>query len=153
VRSPCSLCVCESVPFKFLMPEPICMKICISVLAAEPLSGLLYESLLSIYVSVYVSLLSSLGKVSVKCMPPFIARKVIGKHVPAVTNTEQQEYCWTIVRMGLCVCIPLSLLSNNSAKTFPQQRRIVGSLVFYVVRVVSEESRRLVLPRTSCYLC
>jgi hypothetical protein len=52
--------------------------------------------------------------------------------------------------MGLC--IPLSLLGNNSVKTFPQQRRIFGGVVFYTVRVVTKESRRLVLPRTSCYL-
>jgi hypothetical protein len=47
------------------------------------------------------------------------------------------------------LCIPLSLLGNNSVKTFPRQCRIVGRVVFYVVRVVSNENR-LVLPRTSC---
>jgi hypothetical protein len=46
--------------------------------------------------------------------------------------------------MGLC--IPLLLLGKNSVKTFP---RLIGGVVFYVVRVVLEESRRLVLPRTS----
>jgi hypothetical protein len=29
--------------------------------------------------------------------------------------------------------------------------RIVGGIVFYVVHVVSKESRRLVLPRASCF--
>jgi hypothetical protein len=48
------------------------------------------------------------------------------------------------------LCI-LSLLGNNSVKTFPQQRRIIGCVVFYAVRVVSKEGRLLVLPRTSCY--
>jgi hypothetical protein len=41
------------------------------------------------------------------------------------------------------------LLGNGSVKTFPQQRRLVGSVVLYAVHVVSKESRRLVLPGTS----
>jgi hypothetical protein len=55
--------------------------------------------------------------------------------------------------------IPLSLLGSGSVKTLPrqrihtQQRRIVGLVVLYAVRVVSKESRRLVLPRTSCLIC
>jgi hypothetical protein len=47
------------------------------------------------------------------------------------------------------MCISLSLLRNSSVKTSPRQRRIVGGVVFYAIRVVSKESRRLVLPRTS----
>jgi hypothetical protein len=35
---------------------------------------------------------------------------------------------------------------------FPRQRRIVGGVVFYAVRVVSKEIRRLVLHRTSCLI-
>jgi hypothetical protein len=35
-------------------------------------------------------------------------------------------------------------------KTFPRQLRTVGCVVFYAIRVVSKESRRFVLPRTSC---
>jgi hypothetical protein len=38
------------------------------------------------------------------------------------------------------MCIPLSLLGNNSVKTFSRQRRIVG-VVFYAVLIVSKESR------------
>jgi hypothetical protein len=53
------------------------------------------------------------------------------------------------VSVGLSV-YPLSLLGNNSVKTFPLQRRIVGGVVSYVALVVSEESMRLVLPRSSC---
>jgi hypothetical protein len=48
------------------------------------------------------------------------------------------------------LCFPLSLLGNDSVKTFPRQRRIDGLVVFYVVRVLSEESRGWVLPRPSC---
>jgi hypothetical protein len=51
-----------------------------------------------------------------------------------------------------CVCVcPLSLLGNSSVNTLPQQERIVGD-VFCAVRVVSKESRGLVLLRTSCFL-
>jgi hypothetical protein len=49
--------------------------------------------------------------------------------------------------------IPLSLLGNGSVKSYRgneyTRNRIVGRVVSYVVRVVSKESRRLVLRRTS----
>jgi hypothetical protein len=61
---------------------------------------------------------------------------------------------------SLCVpvCYPLSLLSNGSLNMFPRQRihakkkNCCTRLIFYAVRVVSKESTRLVLPRTSCYI-
>jgi hypothetical protein len=46
------------------------------------------------------------------------------------------------------VCIPISLLGNSFVMMFPRRRRIVGGVVFYAVRVVSKESRRLVHPRS-----
>jgi hypothetical protein len=49
------------------------------------------------------------------------------------------------------LCIPLSLVGNISVSTFPRQRRIVGGFVFYAIRVVSKESKWLVLCRTSCF--
>jgi hypothetical protein len=66
------------------------------------------------------------------CIPLFIARQVLGKHVPAATNTCNTRR--TVERV--CLCIPLSLLDNNSVKTFPRQRRIVGGVVFCAIRVV-----------------
>jgi hypothetical protein len=59
------------------------------------------------------------------------------------------------------MCIPLSLLGNGSVKKkryrgneyTSNNRRIVGPVVFYDVRVLSKESRRIVLSRTSCYIC
>jgi hypothetical protein len=42
------------------------------------------------------------------------------------------------------------LIGNYLVKTFPRQGRIIGGVVFYAVRVVLNESRLLVLPRTSC---
>jgi hypothetical protein len=46
----------------------------------------------------------------------------------------------------------LSVLGNGSVNTFPRQLRILRGVVFYVVRVVSKGSRRLVLPRTFCLI-
>jgi hypothetical protein len=119
-------------------------------MAPESLNGVLHKSLPSVFVSVCVSLICLLGKGSVKCIPPFIARQLLGKHVPAATNTRN---IWRIagrVCLWVCLCIPLLLLGNNSVKTFTRQRRIVGGVVFYAVRVVPKESRRLVFPRTYC---
>jgi hypothetical protein len=44
------------------------------------------------------------------------------------------------------LCMTLSLLWNGFMNTFPRQRRISGGVVFYTVRVVSKEIRRLVIP-------
>jgi hypothetical protein len=54
------------------------------------------------------------------------------------------------------MCIPLIFARQRLGKHVPvaintrKNRRIVGRVVFYAVRVVSKESTRLVLPRTSC---
>jgi hypothetical protein len=53
--------------------------------------------------------------------------------------------------------VPLSLLGNGSVKRYrcneyPRNKRIVGGVVFYAVRVVSKESNRLFLPRTFCVI-
>jgi hypothetical protein len=114
------------------------------------LNCVLLKSLPSACVSVCLSRLSLLGNGSVKCIPPFVARRHLGKHVPVVTNTSNNRRIVGRGCLWLCLCIPLSLLGNNSAKTIPRQRRIVGGVVFYAVRVVWKESRRLVLPKTSC---
>jgi hypothetical protein len=56
----------------------------------------------------------------------------------------------------VCMCIPLSLLGRGTVRTLPRHeytrsnRRISGRVVFDAVRVISKESSRLVLPRTSC---
>jgi hypothetical protein len=84
---------------------------------------------------------------SVKCMPHFVARQPLGKHVPTAKNTRNNG---RIVGRE-CLCIPLSLLSNHSVKTLPRQRSIVGGVVFYAVRVVSKETR-LFLPSCYCVL-
>jgi hypothetical protein len=146
MRSPCCLCLWNN-PINFWMPESIFMKLGMYIYHGTwaHLNGVLHKSLPSVCASICISLLSLLGNGSVKCIPHFIARQWLGKHITAATNTR---ICWTLVSVGLC--IPLSLLCNNSVKTFPRQRRIVGGVVFYAVRVVSKESRQLVLHRTSC---
>jgi hypothetical protein len=64
---------------------------------------------------------------------------------------NQDSLCWrgSAAIYWAALCIPLSLPGNGSVITFPRQRRIVRG-DFYAVRVVSKESRRLVLRRTSC---
>jgi hypothetical protein len=48
----------------------------------------------------------------------------------------------------LDACLWVSFLGKNSVKTFSGQRTIVRGVVFYAVRVVSQERERLVLYRT-----
>jgi hypothetical protein len=93
---------------------------------------------------VCVFLLSLLGKGSVKCIPPFVARQRLDKHVPAATNTDSRRIVGRItfyavrvlskVSLWVCLYIPISLLGNNSVKTFLRQRKIIGGVVFYAVR-------------------
>jgi hypothetical protein len=51
---------------------------------------------------------------------------------------------------SLVLCIILSFLFKNSVKKLPLQRRIVGVALSYAIHAVSKESKRVVLPRTSC---
>jgi hypothetical protein len=111
------------------------MKLGMYIMAPEThLNGVRYESLPSLCVSVSVSILKLLNEGLVKCNPPFVARKRLGKDVSAPTNAH------AIVEeiLDACVCIPC----NNSVKTFPWQRRIFRGVVFYDVHVVIKESRR-----------
>jgi hypothetical protein len=55
------------------------------------------------------------------------------------------------------MCIPVPLIGNSWVKYYRgneyicRNRRLVGGVVFYAVRVISRESIRLVLPRTSWF--
>jgi hypothetical protein len=85
----------------------------------------------------------------IKCLPPFIARQLLGKHVAAAEIHETIEEL-----LDACVCgsmYPLSFLGNGSVKKFPLQERILGGVIFYVVHIVSKESKRLGLLRTFCF--
>jgi hypothetical protein len=54
------------------------------------------------------------------------------------------------------MCIPPIISRQRLGKHFPtatntlSDRRNVGRVIFYTIRVLSKESRRLVLPRSSC---
>jgi hypothetical protein len=62
----------------------------------------------------------------------------------SIRSLSYKRSLWVSLR------IPLLLLGHGSAKTFPRQCRIIGGVVFYAVRVVAKERKRLVLTRTSC---
>jgi hypothetical protein len=109
----------------------------------------------SVCVSVCIPFQSLLGKDSVNCIPPIVARQRLGKRTPAAANTHNSRrivgrivllYDPSLIKgesVGPSV-YSLSLLGNNSVKTFPRQW-IVGVVVYYADRVVWKESRRLVL--------
>jgi hypothetical protein len=83
------------------------------------------------------------------------ARHRFGRHVHAATNIRVVFYTVPVVSkesLWVYPCSPLSLLSNASANTLPQQQKTFGGVVFYAVYVVSKESKQLVLPRTSYIL-
>jgi hypothetical protein len=63
--------------------------------------------------------------------PSFVAWQSFGKHVPAAANTGNNRGIVRRVSVGLCM--PLSLLC-------------VGGVAFYVVRVVTKESKQLISP-------
>jgi hypothetical protein len=107
--SPCCLCVCESTPINFLIPEPIFMKLGIYIMAPEPVSAAHFINPSSQSVSVCVSLFPcyatdrktrSRGKeymqqqknfwrrvsVGLSLYSPIFVRQQLGKDVPAATN-------------------------------------------------------------------
>jgi hypothetical protein len=153
---PNAVCVplCLWIPsLNFWMPHPILTKLGMYITVPEPISTAYYiKSFPWVCVSVCVSLLSLLGKGSVKCIiPPLIAGQRLGKHVPAAMNKRNDRIIVRRIFLWVYLCIPLLLLGNNSTKTFPRQRRIVGGVFIYAVRVVPNEIRQLILPRTSCF--
>jgi hypothetical protein len=135
------------------------MKPSIYVMANDPISrNYFINPPSSVCVSGCVSLLSLLGKGSENFITPFTARQRLGKHAAVAMNTYNNRriidhvifYAVNILsKKSVCLCILLSLVCKNSLKTFPRQRRSVAGVVFYVT-LVSEESRRVVFPRTSC---
>jgi hypothetical protein len=94
------------------------------------LNGVLHKFLPLVSVSLCVSLLSLLGKGSAQCIPPSVARQRLGKHVPAETNARNNRRIVGCVGLLVCLWISLSLLGNNSVKTFPRHRRMVWGCRF-----------------------
>jgi hypothetical protein len=74
------------------------------------------------------------------------------------TRCQPQRHTSEIPPISLCLYVyPLSLLGNCSVKRYcgseytRNNRRLLGRVVFIAVRDVSKESRRFVVPRTSCF--
>jgi hypothetical protein len=96
-------------------------------------------------ICVCISILSLLGKGSVKCILSLLGNG-------SVNMLTWQRIHATIELLDPCVCVtPQPLLGDNSVKTFPRQRTIVGGVVFSAFHLVSNESKALVFPRTSCF--
>jgi hypothetical protein len=75
-----------------------------------------------------------------------------------INRSHQSLSPLSLLGNGLVNMIPSYVAWQRFDKQYPattntrNNRRIVGSVVSYAVRVVSKESMRLVLPRTSCLL-
>jgi hypothetical protein len=159
MRSPRCLCVCVS-PINFWMPEPIFMKLGMNGMASEPVSlrvsiplSLPSNSSVDTFPRQWIhATIEELFDASFSMRFVSYQGKVCGSWAPwdsepritLLARANTNLLAWTRV------CISLSFLGNSSVKTFPRQRRIFGSVVFYAVSVASKESRRLVLPGTSC---
>jgi hypothetical protein len=63
------------------------MKLGTYIMTHEPISAAYFINSSHQSVSVCVSLILLLDKGLVKCIPPFIARQRLDKHVPTATNT------------------------------------------------------------------
>jgi hypothetical protein len=128
-RSPCCLYICILPPIKFWMPEPIFMKLWVHIMAPEPISTayLINPSHQSVCLSCASLLL--LGKGPVKFILPFVARQRLGKHVPAATNIRK----------------------NRKIVGHSRDNEEMLEASFSMWSVSCQESRRLILPRTSCY--
>jgi hypothetical protein len=86
-------------------------------------------------VSAYVSFLSLLGNDSVNMFLRQRIQATIEKLLDVPFSMRFMSYQGDSVGVSI---YPLSFLGNNSLKTFPRQRRIVGGVVFYAVRVLSK---------------
>jgi hypothetical protein len=76
----------------------------------------------SVFVSVRVSSLPLLGKGTVKCISPFVARQRLNKHVPAAVNTPCKNRIVGLVCLRVYYYILLSFLGNSSVKDVPAAR-------------------------------
>jgi hypothetical protein len=138
MRPLCCLCVRKTPSITFWMSQSIFMKLGDMYIMAPELISTAY-------------FINPSRQTVCLCILTFIARQRLGKHHPMPTNirkiNELLDAC-----LWICMCIPLSLLGNNSVKTFPRRRKIVGGVVSYVLHVVSKERGRNVFTRTSCLL-
>jgi hypothetical protein len=126
------------------MPELILMNTGMHVMAPEPISTPYFINPSHQCVCVFM------------CIPLIVARQRLDKRVPAerthgTVGELLNASCSMLAvscRESIGLCMPLWLLGNSSVNTFPQGI-IIGGVVFYSVRFVSKEGRRLVIPKTS----
>jgi hypothetical protein len=151
MRSPCCVSVNPPPPpsNNFWPTEPICMKLGMYIMTHELVSTANFINPSQQSVSVWVSLLSLLGKGSVKCIPFFFAWQRFGTHVPVATNTRNSRRIVEWVCLWVCLCILLSLLGNNLVKDFPAATKNFWRRRFQCGPCHIKGSRRLILPRTS----
>jgi hypothetical protein len=139
MRSPSCLCVCALPLISFLTPKSMFIKLEMYVMTPEPISMKYFLNPSHQSVCLHVH--------------PSYRYWAIGKHVSIAINTRNNRRIIERECLWACISIPLLLLGNYYVNTFPRQWRIVTGVVFYVVRAVSNESRRLVLPRAFCCVC
>jgi hypothetical protein len=124
------------------IPRPIFMKLCMYITALEPISKTYFINPSHYSLCLYVC-------------PPIVARQRLGKHIPMATNIRNNKrtvVCvvfFTIQVVSKIVCGSVYPPIFARQPLGKRQRSIVGGVVLYSVRVVSKESRRLVLTRTS----
>jgi hypothetical protein len=91
--------------------------------------------------------------------PPEVARQRLGIQFTAATKTcniriiGDVVLCTVHVAFKKSLCIPLPLLGNGSVNTFSSQRKIFRDVALYAAHLVSNESMRLLLSRTSYLDC
>jgi hypothetical protein len=104
------------------------------------MSRLMTTPLLSVCVSICISPIWT-----TECLNQYLLNLVSISWHP---NPSQQHTSWiTPINVCVCMCVLPSLLGNGSVNMFPRQWRNAEGVVFCVVRVVSEESRKLRLPK------
>jgi hypothetical protein len=93
-----------------------------------------------------VSLLSVLGNGQVNKFPQQRIHATIEGLLDASFCMRSVSYQRIVCGSGLC--IPRSLLGNDSVNMFPWKRRIVGGVVFCPIHVVSKENRDQFFPES-----
>jgi hypothetical protein len=141
----CCLCICEStsalLTFECLIQ--ILLNFVTYIVTHEPVSRAHFINPSHQTVCPSCLFLPPLpDKGSVKCSPVSLWRNASINTFTAAMNKINNKRTIRRVFPWVCLCMPLSLLSNNLVKTFPRQRTVVGGVVFYAFSVVSKESRR-----------
>jgi hypothetical protein len=72
-------------------------------------------------------------------------------------SQRHTSYIPNIVCVSICAshyrCLATARYKRHHGSIYTRNnRRIAGQVVFYAIRVLPKESRRLVLPRTSCFV-